>query len=84
MNQLNISVDKIDNIFISHNHSDHTGGKGNKSEDEVMEVIQILNKKDVKVAGVTPHDSCAWTIKQFRDNFGEQYKEVIVGQEIKL
>jgi 7,8-dihydropterin-6-yl-methyl-4-(beta-D-ribofuranosyl)aminobenzene 5'-phosphate synthase len=43
-----------------------------------------LTEKDVKVVGVSPHDSCDWTIKQFRDSFGDRYREVVVGQEIKF
>ena len=51
---------------------------------EVKGAIRLLTEKDLKVVGISSHDSCDWTIKQFRDSFDEKYREVVVGEEIKF
>lgn len=49
---------------------------------EVKDAIQMLKTKGIKVVGISPHDSCDWTISQFKENFGDGYQEILVGEEI--
>jgi 7,8-dihydropterin-6-yl-methyl-4-(beta-D-ribofuranosyl)aminobenzene 5'-phosphate synthase len=34
------------------------------------------------VVGLSPHDSCAWAVSEFRRTFGEAYRDVQAGREI--
>ncbi|MBN1316284.1 MAG: MBL fold metallo-hydrolase [Anaerolineales bacterium] len=53
-------------------------------EDTVCSAIGYLKGKGVQVVSMSPHDSCDWSIEQFRAAFGENYRPVLVGQEIVL
>ncbi|MTI71613.1 MAG: MBL fold metallo-hydrolase [Firmicutes bacterium] len=55
--------------------------KGYKKS-EVYNSIDLLIKKDVKVVGISPHDSSKWTINQFKDRFKSRYKNIVVGKKI--
>jgi 7,8-dihydropterin-6-yl-methyl-4-(beta-D-ribofuranosyl)aminobenzene 5'-phosphate synthase len=52
--------------------------------EEVQGNIDYLRARQIVLAGLSPHDSCDASIQAFRDAFGANYKEIIVGQEINV
>jgi 7,8-dihydropterin-6-yl-methyl-4-(beta-D-ribofuranosyl)aminobenzene 5'-phosphate synthase len=63
--------------------SDHAPSKGLKEQD-VYNAIESLKAENVQLVALSPHDSTEWSIRQFRDAFGEKYVDVKVGKEIIL
>jgi 7,8-dihydropterin-6-yl-methyl-4-(beta-D-ribofuranosyl)aminobenzene 5'-phosphate synthase len=53
-------------------------------KEEVKEAINLLKQKNVKLAGISAHDSCDWTIREFKESFADGYREILVGREISL
>jgi 7,8-dihydropterin-6-yl-methyl-4-(beta-D-ribofuranosyl)aminobenzene 5'-phosphate synthase len=51
-------------------------------EDDVLATVEHLKEKDPKLVAISAHDSCDWTLGQFREAFGDRYREVVVGREI--
>jgi 7,8-dihydropterin-6-yl-methyl-4-(beta-D-ribofuranosyl)aminobenzene 5'-phosphate synthase len=51
-------------------------------EDEVKETITGLSKLNLRIIGISAHDSCDWTLEKFRDGFKDKYVDVVVGKEI--
>jgi 7,8-dihydropterin-6-yl-methyl-4-(beta-D-ribofuranosyl)aminobenzene 5'-phosphate synthase len=51
-------------------------------EDDVRTAVDHLKEKDPKLVAISAHDSCDWTLGEFKEAFGDRYREVIVGREI--
>jgi len=51
---------------------------------ELKENIEFLKKRNIKVVGLSPHDSSETSIKEFRAAFPRGYREVKVGQHIEF
>jgi len=49
---------------------------------EVQENIDFLKKRNPKIVGLSPHDSCDASIATFRSAFQNSYKEIKVGEKI--
>jgi 7,8-dihydropterin-6-yl-methyl-4-(beta-D-ribofuranosyl)aminobenzene 5'-phosphate synthase len=49
------------------------------TRDEVRESIAVLKKKQLKLVSISAHDSCDWTLDEFRKAFPEAYRELKVG-----
>ncbi|MFZ5969071.1 MAG: MBL fold metallo-hydrolase [Bacillota bacterium] len=56
----------------------------NVDEKDVEYTIRNIIKQNIEVIGISPHDSCDWTLEAFRKAFGEKYREILVGEEIKI
>ncbi|BCS98443.1 hypothetical protein DSLASN_40750 [Desulfoluna limicola] len=54
------------------------------TETDVHKGIAAIKKAGAIEVGLSPHDSCDWTLGQFREAFGNAYHEVEVGTVIKL
>lgn len=52
--------------------------------DDIYTNINLLKSKDIKLVGISAHDSCDKTISYFKKAFGEMYKEIVVGETIIL
>lgn len=52
------------------------------SPEMVEDAIELFKERDIKLIGLSPHDSCDWSLGRFRDAFGPAYEEVEVGREI--
>jgi 7,8-dihydropterin-6-yl-methyl-4-(beta-D-ribofuranosyl)aminobenzene 5'-phosphate synthase len=52
-------------------------GKG-----DVRRAIAGLEAVHPGLVALSPHDSCDWTIGEFKRSFGERYREILVGREI--
>ncbi|OQY36351.1 MAG: hypothetical protein B6243_03415, partial [Anaerolineaceae bacterium 4572_5.2] len=63
--------------------SDYAPPNGLKEKD-VFEAISSIKAENVQLVGLSPHDSSAWSIRQFREAFGDKYVDVKVGKEIIL
>ncbi len=63
--------------------SDRMPGWG-LGEAEVRDGIAALKRAGVGAVGISPHDSCDWTLDQFRQAFKGSYHEVAVGHTIEL
>lgn len=51
---------------------------------DVERTIQNIFSKNVEIVGISPHDSCDWTLEEFKNSFGYKYRDIIVGEEIKI
>jgi 7,8-dihydropterin-6-yl-methyl-4-(beta-D-ribofuranosyl)aminobenzene 5'-phosphate synthase len=51
-------------------------------KDDVRATVEHLKEKDPKLVAISAHDSCDWTLGEFREAFGDRYRDVIVGREI--
>jgi 7,8-dihydropterin-6-yl-methyl-4-(beta-D-ribofuranosyl)aminobenzene 5'-phosphate synthase len=49
---------------------------------EVLQSIDYLKAKRLKLVAVSAHDSCDWTLHTFQNAFGEAYQELRVGRPI--
>lgn len=54
------------------------------NETDVQKGIAAIKKTGATEVGLSPHDSCDWTLSQFRDAFGESYHEIEVGTALTL
>lgn len=63
--------------------SDHPPHQG-LSEKDVRAAIASIKTANVQRISLSPHDSSAWGLEQFKTTFGERYVDLKVGQEIKL
>lgn len=50
--------------------------------EDVYANINILKQNGVKIAGISPHDSCDKSIEAFKKVFRENYHDIIVGRKI--
>ncbi len=53
-------------------------------EKAVFQAIDIMKSYGVKLVSLSAHDSCDWTLKTFADGFGDAYRPLRVGDEIKI
>jgi 7,8-dihydropterin-6-yl-methyl-4-(beta-D-ribofuranosyl)aminobenzene 5'-phosphate synthase len=51
-------------------------------KDDVRATVEHLKEKDPKLVAISAHDSCDWTLREFKEAFGDRYREVVVGREI--
>lgn len=51
---------------------------------DVEDAISFIKERDPQLVALSPHDSCDWSVGAFRDAFGEAYREVLVGREIRF
>ncbi|VVS93278.1 MBL fold metallo-hydrolase [Desulfoluna spongiiphila] len=54
------------------------------TEADVQKGIEAIKTTGATAVGLSPHDSCDWSLDRFRDAFGEAYTEVQVGRPITL
>lgn len=54
------------------------------TEHDVQKGIVAIKNAGATAVGLSPHDSCDWSLDQFRHAFGEAYEEVQVGRPIRL
>ena len=52
------------------------------SRADVLDNIELLRARKPSLVGLSPHDSCDWSIDAFRSAFGPAYRDVLVGREI--
>ena len=50
--------------------------------DDVRTTVEHLAVKEPELVAISPHDSCDWAVGQFRDAFGDRFREIVVGREI--
>ena len=53
-------------------------------ERDVESAIDHLKSLDLKFVALSAHDSSDWALDRFRNAFGERYRELRVGEEIKI
>lgn len=49
---------------------------------DVRRAITMLEERHPGVVALSPHDSCDWTMGEFKRSFGERYREILVGREL--
>lgn len=54
------------------------------SEDDARSVIQIIQERGPGLVALSGHDSTPWTIGAFRRAFGDRYRTLRVGEEIRI
>jgi 7,8-dihydropterin-6-yl-methyl-4-(beta-D-ribofuranosyl)aminobenzene 5'-phosphate synthase len=52
------------------------------TKDEVRESIAFLKSKNLQLVSLSAHDSCDWTLQEFRNAFKEKYRDLKVGLPI--
>jgi 7,8-dihydropterin-6-yl-methyl-4-(beta-D-ribofuranosyl)aminobenzene 5'-phosphate synthase len=52
------------------------------SRADVRATVDFLKAKDPAMVGLSPHDSCDWSVGAFKEAFGERYLDIAVGREI--
>ncbi len=63
--------------------SDRVPWKG-LSEKDVESAIKAIKKVNPAIVALSEHDSSDWSVKRFREEFGDKYVDVRVGKEIVL
>lgn len=63
--------------------SDQPPWKGLDPQD-VKNGIDAIRSVSPKKISLSPHDSCDWSLDQFREAFGENYVDLKVGREIRF
>ncbi len=51
---------------------------------DVAEAIEAIKKASPELIALSPHDSCDWSLDQFRQAFGDAYVDLKVGREIRI
>ncbi len=54
------------------------------NEKDVEAAIAAIKKASPKIVALSPHDSCDWSMDQFRQAFGDAYMDLKVGREIRI
>jgi len=54
------------------------------TEADVQNGIEAIRTAGATTVGLSPHDSCDWSLDRFREAFGKGYTEVQVGRPIAL
>lgn len=54
------------------------------SREDVSAAINFLTTLNLSKIGISAHDSCDWTIVQFKEAFQERYNEILVGKRIVI
>jgi len=52
------------------------------NEQDVFRGIDAIREVNPKIVALSPHDSSDWSLNQFREAFGERYRDIKVGEEI--
>ena len=55
-----------------------------RGEDDVREALETLQRFNLGIVAISPHDSSDWTINQFKQAFGARYREIKVGEELTI
>jgi 7,8-dihydropterin-6-yl-methyl-4-(beta-D-ribofuranosyl)aminobenzene 5'-phosphate synthase len=50
--------------------------------EDVHDAILTLEQREPRLVAISPHDSCDWAVGEFKDAFGDRYRDVVVGREI--
>jgi 7,8-dihydropterin-6-yl-methyl-4-(beta-D-ribofuranosyl)aminobenzene 5'-phosphate synthase len=51
---------------------------------DVADAIEAIRRASPELIALSPHDSCDWSLQQFREAFGDAYVELKVGREIRI
>jgi 7,8-dihydropterin-6-yl-methyl-4-(beta-D-ribofuranosyl)aminobenzene 5'-phosphate synthase len=54
------------------------------SKDDVRSTVAHLKRKEPRLVAISPHDSCDWSVGEFREAFADRYRDVVVGREIMV
>lgn len=54
------------------------------TKSEVETSLASLIKKNLSIIGLSPHDSCDWTLNLFKKALGSKYQDIKVGKKINL
>jgi len=54
------------------------------TKEELQKNVRLLKERDLKVVGLSPHDSSETSIAAFRTAFSTEYREIKVGQSITI
>jgi len=54
------------------------------TETDVQSGIDAIKRAGATAVGLSPHDSCDWSLEQFRNAFGDAYTDIQVGRPITL
>jgi 7,8-dihydropterin-6-yl-methyl-4-(beta-D-ribofuranosyl)aminobenzene 5'-phosphate synthase len=54
------------------------------TREDVHATVEHLRQRNPRLVGLSPHDSCDWSVSAFREAFGDTYREVIAGREIAV
>lgn len=54
------------------------------TESDVDSSIEFIKRINPQIVSLSPHDSSDWTIKKFKEAFGDKYIELLVGKEIRI
>lgn len=54
------------------------------TKEEVMSQISNLKSYKPSLVSLSAHDSCDWSIETFKEEFGPNYRELVVGQKITI
>lgn len=49
---------------------------------DVRATVARLVEKQPELVAISPHDSCDWSVGEFRSAFADRYRDIVVGQEI--
>ncbi len=52
--------------------------------DDIYENVELVKAKNVRMAGISGHDSCDKSITAFKNEFGENYVDIKAGKKISL
>ena len=52
--------------------------------DDIYDSIELLKAKDIKLVGISGHDSCDKSISTFKKEFSDSYIDIKVGLNIVL
>jgi len=52
--------------------------------DDIYYNLSLLKDKDVRMVGISGHDSCDKSIELFKKEFGKNYQDIVVGRKITL
>ncbi len=51
---------------------------------DLEELITFMKQKAVKKVGISAHDSCDYTLKRFREEWGDDFIDIKVGAQVRL
>jgi len=54
------------------------------TEKDVKSAIELLKSVNPAIVALSPHDSSDWALEKFKEAFGDKYRELKVGKEIKI
>ncbi|WP_300667466.1 MBL fold metallo-hydrolase [Desulfoluna sp.] len=54
------------------------------TEEDVQRGMDAIQQAGVTAVGLSPHDSCDWSLNRFREVFGDAYQPIEVGRTLAL